>query len=141
MIVDLLRTISPGYAAGTVRSPSSSPWSTNPTVHHLVSTVVGELEAWRRLQRSHSGAFPGGSITGAPKVRAMRSSPNWSRLQRGVYCGSVGYISTTGANGYQHRHPNLSGASGRYTFRPAVDRSRFDPELEYRRRSTSAGVD
>ena len=67
------------------------------TVHHLVSTVVGELAAGVDALDLLRAAFPGGSITGAPKVRAMEIIAELEPSQRGVYCGSIGYWSVTGA--------------------------------------------
>ncbi len=69
----------------------------HPTVHHLVSTVVGELEPGADAVDLLRAAFPGGSITGAPKVRAMEIIAELEPTRRGVYCGSVGYLSITGA--------------------------------------------
>ena len=76
------------------------------TVHHLVSTVVGELAPGRDALDLLRAAFPGGSITGAPKLRAMEIIAELEPSQRGVYCGSIGYWSVTGALDTQHRHPD-----------------------------------
>ncbi|MBA2627467.1 MAG: aminodeoxychorismate synthase component I [Gemmatimonadales bacterium] len=97
MIVDLLRNdLSRVCRPGTVRVPELCVSERHPTVHHLVSTITGELEpaaAWDDLLRA---SFPGGSITGAPKIRAMEIIAELEPTQRGVYCGSIGYISVTG---------------------------------------------
>jgi para-aminobenzoate synthetase component 1 len=69
----------------------------HPTVHHLVSTVLGELEPGADAVDLVRAAFPGGSITGAPKVRAMEVIAELEPTRRGVYCGSIGYLSATGA--------------------------------------------
>ena len=66
------------------------------TVHHLVSTVVGQLEPGYDALHLLRAAFPGGSITGAPKLRAMEIIAELEPSQRGVYCGSIGYWSVTG---------------------------------------------
>jgi len=66
------------------------------TVHHLVSTVVGDLAPGFDAFDLLRAAFPGGSITGAPKLRAMEIIAELEPSRRGVYCGSLGYWSTTG---------------------------------------------
>jgi para-aminobenzoate synthetase component 1 len=67
-----------------------------PTVHHLVSVVSGKLKQSYDALDLLAAAFPGGSITGAPKVRAMQIIAELERTRRGPYCGSIGYISFTG---------------------------------------------
>jgi para-aminobenzoate synthetase component I len=61
-----------------------------------VSTVVGELNEGIDALDLLRAAFPGGSITGAPKLRAMEIIAELEPSQRGVYCGSIGYWSVTG---------------------------------------------
>ncbi len=98
MIVDLLRNdLSRVCRPGTVRVPELFALEHHPTVHHLVSTVVGEIEPGTGAVELVRAAFPGGSITGAPKVRAMEIIAELEPTQRGVYCGSIGYVSATGA--------------------------------------------
>jgi para-aminobenzoate synthetase component 1 len=97
MIVDLLRNdLSRVCRAGTVRVPELFALEQHPTVHHLVSTVVGELAPGADAVDLIRAAFPGGSITGAPKVRAMEIIAELEPTRRGVYCGSIGYLSATG---------------------------------------------
>jgi para-aminobenzoate synthetase component 1 len=67
------------------------------TVHHLVSTVVGDLAPGADALDLLRAAFPGGSITGAPKLRAMEIIAECEPSRRGVYCGCIGYWSLTGA--------------------------------------------
>ena len=98
MIVDLMRNdLSRVCSPGTVRVPELFALEHYATVHHLVSTVVGELAPGRDAFDLLRAAFPGGSITGAPKVRAMEIIAELEPSQRSVYCGSLGYCSVTGA--------------------------------------------
>ena len=65
-------------------------------VHHLVSEVRGRLAPGKTPLDLLRACFPGGSVTGAPKVRAMEIIAELEPSRRGVYCGSIGYWSTTG---------------------------------------------
>jgi len=97
MIVDLLRNdLSRVCRPGSVRVPELFALEHYATVHHLVSTVVGELGPEHDAADLVRAAFPGGSITGAPKVRAMQIIAELEPTQRAVYCGSIGYWSTSG---------------------------------------------
>jgi para-aminobenzoate synthetase component 1 len=97
MIVDLMRNdLSRVCAPRTVRVSELFSLERYATVHHLVSTVVGQLEPGYDALHLLRAAFPGGSITGAPKLRAMEIIAEIEPSQRSVYCGSVGYWSVTG---------------------------------------------
>jgi para-aminobenzoate synthetase component 1 len=97
MIVDLMRNdLSRVCAPGTVRVAELFGLEHYATVHHLVSTVVGDLNPGTDALDLLRASFPGGSITGAPKVRAMEIITELEPSERGVYCGSIGYLSVTG---------------------------------------------
>ncbi|PCI63638.1 MAG: aminodeoxychorismate synthase, component I [Gammaproteobacteria bacterium] len=97
MIVDLLRNdLSKTCVAGSVKVPKLFDIESFPAVHHLVSTVEGVLSADKNASDLLRGAFPGGSITGAPKIRAMEIIEQLEPHKRSVYCGSIGYISACG---------------------------------------------
>ena len=90
MIVDLLRNdISRNCSAGSVRVTGLCEVERFETVLHLVSTVVGQLRPDRDVWDLMSGCFPGGSITGAPKIRAMQIISEQEPVVRGAYCGSL----------------------------------------------------
>ncbi len=98
MIVDLLRNdLSRVCRPGSLRVPQLCGVETYETVHHLVSEVCGELfpdrDAWDLL----AATFPGGSITGCPKVRAMEIITELEQVARGPYCGTLFYVGFDGA--------------------------------------------
>ncbi|MBS9475649.1 aminodeoxychorismate synthase component I [Ancylobacter radicis] len=97
MIVDLLRNdLSRVCRPGTVRVPHLCGLETYANVHHLVSVVTGTLQEGRDGLDLMAASFPGGSITGAPKIRAMEIIRELEGRPRGVYCGSIGYIGFDG---------------------------------------------
>jgi para-aminobenzoate synthetase component I len=134
MIVDLLRNdLSRVCRPGTVRVPELFALEQHPTVHHLVSTVVGELEPPADAVELVRAAFPGGSITGAPKVRAMEIIAELEPTRRGVYCGSIGYISASGAMDTSIVIRTFVAAGGELYFQAGGGIvADSDPELEYR---------
>jgi para-aminobenzoate synthetase component I len=134
MIVDLLRNdLSRVCRPGTVRVPELFALEHHPTVHHLVSTVVGEIEPGAGAVELIRAAFPGGSITGAPKVRAMEIIAELEPTQRGVYCGSIGYLSATGAMDTSIVIRTYVLLNGQVYFQAGGGIvADSDPELEYR---------
>ncbi|MCW8832035.1 MAG: aminodeoxychorismate synthase component I [Colwellia sp.] len=97
MIVDLLRNdISKVCEPNSVTVPKLFDVESFPAVHHLVSTVEGKLATHYDACDLLRAAFPGGSITGAPKIRAMEIIEQLEPHRRSVYCGSIGYMSTCG---------------------------------------------
>ncbi|MGN4996777.1 aminodeoxychorismate synthase component I [Aeromonas sp. 61P] len=97
MIVDLLRNdIGRVSRPGSVSVPHLFAVESFPAVHHLVSTIHGELdERWQGVDLLRA-CFPGGSITGAPKIRAMEIIEELEPQRRNAYCGSIGYLSQHG---------------------------------------------
>ena len=98
MIVDLLRNdLGKVCRPGSVRVPRLFALETFASVHHLVSEVRGELRDGVHALDLLRGCFPGGSITGAPKRRAMEIIDELEPDRRDVYCGSIGWIGFDGA--------------------------------------------
>ncbi len=97
MIVDLLRNdISKSCEVGSVKANNLFSLQSFANVHHLVSTVTGTLATGKTAIDLLRGCFPGGSITGAPKLRAMEIIEELEPHRRGLYCGAIGYIGFDG---------------------------------------------
>ena len=98
MIVDLLRNdLSRVCRPGSVHVPELLALESHPTVHHLVSTVEGELQEGCGPVDLLRATLPGGSITGAPKIRAREVLRELEPVRRGVYTGALGVIERSGA--------------------------------------------
>jgi para-aminobenzoate synthetase component 1 len=97
MIVDLMRNdLSRVCSPGSVQVPALSRVETYTTLHHLVSTVQGELRPECTSEDLLRAVFPPGSMTGAPKVRAMAILRDLEPVRRGPYAGALGYLSFCG---------------------------------------------
>lgn len=97
MIVDLLRNdLSRSCEVGSVRAPKLFEVESFANVHHLVSTVEGRLSDEHDALDVLRDCFPGGSITGAPKLRAMQIIEELESQRRGIYCGAIGYVGFDG---------------------------------------------
>ena len=97
MIVDLLRNdLGKVCKPGSIKVPKPFELESFATVHHLVSTITGTLEEGHDAISLLRACFPGGSITGAPKLRAMEIIEELEPHQRGIYCGSIAYIGFDG---------------------------------------------
>ncbi len=97
MIVDLLRNdLGRSCQIGSIRVPECFTLESYPNVHHLVSCITGILDSNKDTLDLLAGSFPGGSITGAPKIRAMQIIDELEPTARSVYCGSLLYLDVRG---------------------------------------------
>jgi len=98
MIVDLMRNdLARSCRIGSVRVEKLCTLESYANVHHLVSVISGTLDAHSGPLDVLARCFPGGSITGAPKIRAMQIIDELEPDPRSVYCGAIGYVSRHGA--------------------------------------------
>ncbi|MBI2241149.1 MAG: aminodeoxychorismate synthase component I [Magnetospirillum gryphiswaldense] len=98
MILDLMRNdLSRVCAVGSVLAPQRMALESFPAIHHLVSVVTGQLRPDQDAVDLLQAAFPPGSITGAPKIRAMEIIAQLETAPRGPYCGAYGWIGDDGA--------------------------------------------
>ncbi|SMD15069.1 aminodeoxychorismate synthase component I [Pseudomonas sp. URIL14HWK12:I5] len=97
MIVDLLRNdLGRSCEIGSVKVPELFSLESYPNVHHLVSSVTGQLASDKDTLDLIGDSFPGGSITGAPKIRAMQIIDELEPTRRALYCGSLLYVDVRG---------------------------------------------
>jgi para-aminobenzoate synthetase component 1 len=133
MIVDLVRNdLGRVCRYGTVKVLEHAVLETFPSVFHLTSTVAGELRQGLDAVDAIRASFPDGSITGAPKIRAMEIIEELEPVRRGVYTGALGYFSFSGPVDLNVAIRTITVRGGRATFSVGggiVYDS--DPEMEY----------
>ena len=101
MIVDVLRNdMSKVSSQGSVKVKKLAELETYRNVHHLVSSIESKLSEGKDIIDLLNASLPGGSITGAPKIRAMEIISELEKNNRGVYCGTIGYISFSGQSDF-----------------------------------------
>ena len=117
MIVDLERNdLGRVCRIGTVRVDEFARLRSFPSLHHLVSTVSGRLAPGTRLADVLRATFPGGSITGAPKIRAMEIIDELEPVGRGFYTGAVGFIGFDGRAVFNLAIRTAVATPGRFTY-------------------------
>lgn len=133
MIVDLLRNdLHKVCDPASVQVPVLCALESHAAVHHLVSTVTATLERDRDAIDLIEAAFPGGSITGAPKLRAMEILAELEPVRRGVYCGAIGWLGFDGKLDLNIAIRTVTVANGMATIAAGGGiTARSDPAAEY----------
>lgn len=133
MIVDLLRNdLSRVCRSGSIRVPELCVVETYETVTHLVSEVRGVLREGMTFWDLLAATFPGGSITGAPKIRAMEIITELEQVARGAYCGSLFYCGFDGTADSNILIRTMTRRGGKLTFPVGGGVvAQSDPEEEY----------
>ncbi len=117
MITDLERNdLGKVCEFGSVNVPELFRVESYATVHHLVATVAGKLRPDVSHVRALRACFPGGSITGAPKIRAMEIIDELEPHARGIYCGAIGYFGHDGTSHFNIAIRTIVHQSGLLTF-------------------------
>jgi aminodeoxychorismate synthase component I len=117
MIVDLERNdLGRVCEYGTVEVTELVQMEAHPTVFHLVATIEGRLRSGASAADCLRACFPGGSITGAPKIRAMEIIEELEPSRRGIYTGAIGYIGWNGQADLNIAIRTMVQARGRLTF-------------------------
>jgi para-aminobenzoate synthetase component 1 len=133
MIVDLERNdIGRVCRYGTIQPEELVRLETHPVVHHLVSTIKGELADGCDHIDCLRACFPGGSITGAPKIRAMEIIEELEPCRRKIYTGSMGYLGFNGETDLNILIRTMLHINGTYYFNVGGGIvADSDPEMEY----------
>ncbi len=117
MITDLIRSdLGRVSATGSIRVPELRTAVSHSNVHHTLSRVTGRLRAEVDLADLLRATFPGGSVTGAPKIKAMKIIETLEPTARGPYCGAIGYIGVDGAMDLNIAIRTVLCEGGRMTF-------------------------
>lgn len=117
MIVDLLRNdLSRIAARGSVKVPELFALESYPTLHQMTSKVTATLKDSIDFETLICSLFPCGSVTGAPKIRAMEIISELETAPRGAYCGAIGYIAPDGESCFNVAIRTMSVAAGRLTY-------------------------
>jgi len=117
MIVDLERNdLGRVCRIGSVRVDALAQVHTFPSLHHMISTVSGELRAGTPLVDLLRATFPGGSITGAPKIRAMEIIDELEPVRRGFYTGALGFVANGGDAVFNLAIRTAVASAGRFTY-------------------------
>ena len=98
MIVDLMRNdLSRSCVAGSVKTPALFEVTSHATIHHMSSTITGQMRKDCSTLDTIKYCFPPGSMTGAPKIKAMELCSQLEQLERGIYSGAIGWLGGDGA--------------------------------------------
>src|SRR4029078_12690110 len=107
MIVDLLRNdLSRVSEPGSVQVPVLCGLESYASVHHLTSVVTGRLARGKSRGDLIAACFPGGSITGAPKIRAQEIIAEIEQVPRNIYCGSIRFLRLSRPNNFTISTPH-----------------------------------
>jgi len=135
MIVDLMRNdLGRVCTYGSVRVTEPRTIETHPTIHHATATIEGDLHPSRDIVDLLKAALPGGSITGAPKVRAMQIIDELEPTPRGPYCGNIGLISQN------ELHLNIAIRTIQLTPKPSPEQSEGPDESSAYHANFSVGA-
>ena len=141
MIVDLLRSdLSSVCKLHTVKVPSLCGIESYASLHHLVSVVTGELADGMTAADAFAAVFPGGSITGAPRIRAMEIIAELEEVPRDVYCGAIGYFGFDGSADFNIAIRTATFATGRASLGAGCGITLLsDPAAEFEEAELKAG--